>query len=123
MKKILAALLILTFGEATLAQNRSGSYALNPAQSVDIMDNSRSIKFDIGATVGEDDFSLRGTAKLVRKNVYEYRTIIRGKVDNSVCRIRFTFSGAYLTIKEDLECTNYRFPDVSLNGRYEKVDE
>ena len=121
-------LLIVFFGFAaipsTLAQNnRSGAYALNPNQSVEIVDNSRSVKFDIGASAGNDDFTLRGTAKLVRKNVYEYRTIIRGKVEDSVCRIRFTFSGAYLTVKEDLECTNYRFPIVSLDGKYEKVNE
>jgi len=124
MKKIFVALLILTLGGAALAQkNRSGSYALNGAQAVDIVDKSRSIKFDVFASLYDDDFTLSGTAKLVRKNVYEYRTIIRGKVEDSVCRIRFTFSGAYLIVKEDLECTNYRFPIVSLDGKYEKVNE
>ncbi len=123
MKKIFAALLILVLGGTALAQNRSGSYALNPAQSVDIVDKSRSINFDIGGSMGDDDFNLRGTAKLIRKNVYEYRTIIRGKVDDSLCRIRFTFSGRILTVKEDFECTNFRFPDVSLDGRYEKTNE
>ena len=123
MKEIYAALLILTFGGTSSAQNRSGVYELHPNQTVEIVDNSRSIKFDFGASAGNDELRLRGTAKLVRKNVYEYRTTIRGKVDDSVCRIRFTFSGAILTVKEDLECTNYRFPIVSLDGRYEKLNE
>ena len=123
MKGVFAALLILTFGGTALAQSRSGVYELHPNQTVEIADNSRSIKFDFGASAGDDELRLSGTAKLVRKNVYEYRTIIRGRVDNSVCRIRFTFSGAILTVKEDLECTNYRFPIVSLDGRYEKLNE
>ena len=124
MKKIFTALLILVFGGAASAQkNRSGFYELHPNQTVEIVDNSRSIKFIFGASAGEDELTLRGAAKLVRKNVYEYRTIIRGKVEDSVCRIRFTFSGANLIVKEDLECTNYRFPIVSLDGRYEKVVE
>ncbi len=123
MKKFFAALLILTFGSTVLAQNRAGVYELHPNQTVEIVDNSRSIKFDFGASAGDDELKFRGTAKLLRRNVYEYRTIIRGKVEDSVCRIRFTFSGAILTVKEDLECTNYRFPIVSLDGRYEKLIE
>ena len=123
MKRVFAALLMLVLGDTALAQNRSGVYELHPNQTVEIVDKSRSIQFDFGASLYDDDFKLRGTAKLVRKNVYEYRTIIRGKVDDSLCRIRFTFSGRLLTVKEDLECTNYRFPDVSLDGRYEKSNE
>lgn len=120
MQRIFVVLLILVLGGSVLAQNRSGIYELNAAQSAEIVDKSRSIKFDIGGSSGDDDFTLRGTAKLIRKNVYEYRTVIRGKVGDSTCRISFTFSGRFLTVKEDLECTNYRFPDVSLDGKYEK---
>lgn len=123
MKKIIAALVMLVLSDTALAQNRSGIYELHANQTVEIVDKSRSIQFDFGASLYDDDFKLRGIAKLVRKNVYEYRKIIRGKVDESLCRIRFTFSGRFLTVKEELECTNYRFPDVSLDGRYEKSNE
>lgn len=123
MDKVFAGLLVLTLGGIAWAQNLSGTYELNPNQTVAVVESSRSMKFDIGGSAGNDEFTLKGTAKLVRKNVFEYRTIVRGKVEDSVCRIRFTFSGRYLTVKEDLECTNYRFPDISLNGRYEKVVE
>ena len=121
MREIIAALFVLTFVNVILAQKHSGIYELNPNQTVEIIDKSSSIKFDFEAASGDDNFKLNGTAKLVRKNVYEYRTIIRGKVDNSICRIRFTFSGVYLNVKEDPECGNYRFPIVMLDGRYEKL--
>ena len=121
MKIYLAAMIILIGVGVAESQKRAGTYELHPNQTVVITDGDRAIKFDIGAASGDDEFTLRGTAKLAGRNIYVYRTVIKGKIDDSVCRIRFTFTGRYVIVKEDLECTNYRFPIVSLDGRYEKI--
>jgi hypothetical protein len=120
MKKFLAALLMLTFVCTAMAQKRSGFYELNPAQTVNIEDRSNSIVFNFEAASGEDVFKLRGTAKPTGRNVFEYRKVVRGKIENYDCRIRFTFSQGYLTIKESEDCGYDRFPNVSLDGRYRR---
>ena len=121
MKTIIATMIVLAGFSAAEGQKRAGTYELHANQTVVITESTRAVKFDIGAASGEDEFTLRGTAKLVGRNVYEYRTVIKGKIEDSVCRIRFTFTGRYVNVKEDLECTNYRFPIVTLDGRYEKI--
>ena len=121
MKTLLTAIIITVIVSVAEGQKRTGTYDLHANQTVVITDSARGIKFDIAAASGDDEFTLRGTARLVGKNVYEYRTVIKGKIEDSVCRIRFTFTGRYVNVKEDLECTNYRFPIVSLDGRYEKA--
>jgi hypothetical protein len=124
MKKIFAALLILTLCGTASAQNRSGVYELHPNQRVEIVDNSRSIRFSFQAHEGDEVLRLGGTARLVRRNVYEYRTILRGRVETMACRIRFTFTRANVTVEEsDRECANLRYPIVSLDGEYEKLNE
>jgi hypothetical protein len=120
MKKFLVALLMMTCVCTATAQNRSGFYELNPAQIVNIEDKSNSIVFNLEAGSGEDVFKFRGTAREAGRNVFEYRKVVRGKTENYECRIRFTFSRGYLTIKENEDCSYDRFPNVSLDGRYRR---
>ncbi len=128
MNGIFAALLILTFGGTTLAQeDRSGIYdELYLNQSVEIEDNLRSITFSFEAEKFGGAITASGEARLVRRNVYEDQSIIyirvRGRTRKLVCRVRFTFSGENLenlTVGEDRNCLSspdpLRFP---LAGRY-----
>lgn len=119
MKEIFIAVMILTFGGAGYAQNRSGFYELNPAQFVTVEDKSRFIVFSLEAATGEEVFKLRGTAKLVRKNVFEYRKATRGKIENYDCRIVFTFSRRQLIVKETDDCSDTRVQNVGLDGAYQ----
>jgi hypothetical protein len=119
MKEIFVAALILTLGGATYAQSRSGFYELNPAQSVNVKDQSQTIVFNLEAADGAEVYKLRGAAKLIRKNVFEYRKVTKGKTENYDCRILFSFSRGYLTVEENDDCGYDRFPDVALGGRYQ----
>jgi hypothetical protein len=120
MKKFLVAFVMLTLVCTAMAQTRSGFYELNPAQTVNIEAESNSIVFNFEAASGEDVFKLRGRAKPAGRNVFEYRKVVQGKTENYDCRIRFTFSQGYLTIKENEDCRYDRFPIVSLDGRYRR---
>ena len=119
VKGILVAVLILTFGGAAHAQSRSDLYELNPAQSVYVKDQSRAIVFDFEAADGREVYKLRGAAKLIRKNVFEYRKVTKGRTENYDCRILFNFSRGHLTVAENDDCGYDRSPNIALGGRYQ----
>jgi hypothetical protein len=119
MKRFFIAVMIFIFSGAVCAQNRSRFYELNPAQSVTIEDKSRSINFKLEAASGDEIFKLRGTAKLIRKNVFEYRKVARGKIENYDCRILFAFSRRQLIVKETDDCSFDRAQNITLDGAYQ----